>query len=357
MSIKPISGPHVITTRRVDDIMRQVIIALLPAAGFGIFLFGWPALYLCAITILSAMLFEAGCLKLKGVKAAPHLNDGSAVLTGLLVAMTLPPWAPWWIGVAGSAIAIVLGKQVYGGLGQNLFNPAMLARVTLLVSFPIEMTTWVNVSPLFTGPGILDSLAVTFSGLESHDGISGATTLGLVKTGFSQGQSLPDLLKDYSGFLALIGWERGSLGETSTVLILLGGIRLIKQGIIQWHIPLSLLATVLALSTLFHLIDSHHYLSPWVHLNSGALMLVAFFIATDYVTSPNTPLGQILFGAGCGLLIFVIRSWGGYPEGSGFAILLMNAVTPLIDHSIKPRIYGRYRNGKPTDINQTGEQP
>jgi electron transport complex protein RnfD len=351
MSIKPVSGPHLIAVRRVDDIMRKVIIALIPATAWGVLMFGWPALFLCTVTVISALLFEAFCLKLKGVAAAQYLRDGSAILTGLLVAMSLPPWAPWWIGVVGSAIAIILGKQVYGGLGQNLFNPAMLARVALLISFPIEMTTWVNVKPLLFGPGVLDSLNITFAGLGQMDGVTGATTLGAVKTGFSLNQTLPGLLYDYSGFLAFIGWERGSLGETSTLLILLGGLWLMRQGIINWHIPVSLLATIALLSGLFHLIDAQHYLGPWVHLNSGAVMLVAFFIATDYVTSPNTPLGQMIFGAGCGGLIFIIRSWGGYPEGTGFAILLMNAVTPLIDHYIRPRIYGRYRNGKPIDVN------
>jgi electron transport complex protein RnfD len=350
MKSKLISGPHVAATRRVDQIMRQVIVALLPATAFGLLLFGWPALYLLTITIVSSMLFEAFCLKLKGVAAAPYLRDGSAILTGLLVAMSLPPWAPWWIGVMGAAIAIILGKQVYGGLGQNLFNPAMLARVALLISFPIEMTTWVNVSPLFTGPGLIESFQLIFSGMETSDAITGATTLGLIKTGFSQNLLLPGVLSDYSGILAFIGWERGSLGETSGLLLLIGGVHLIRQGVIQWHIPVSLLATLLLLSTVFHMIDSTHYMSPWVQLNSGAVLLVAFFIATDYVTSPNTPLGQLVFGSGCGLLIFVIRSWGGYPEGTGFAILLMNAVTPLIDHYIRPRIYGRYRNGKPLDI-------
>ncbi|MEQ1527991.1 MAG: RnfABCDGE type electron transport complex subunit D [Methylococcales bacterium] len=350
MSSKPISGPHVAATQRVDVIMRQVIVALLPGVACGVLLFGWPALYLTAVTVASALLFEALCLKMKGVSAAPFLRDGSAILTALLVAMTLPPWAPWWIGVVGAGMAIILGKHVYGGLGQNLFNPAMLARVALLISFPIEMTTWINVTPLFTGPGIIDSLAITFSGLSDLDGVTGATTLGAVKTGFSVNQLLPGLLNDYSGTLAFLGWERGSLGETSSLLLLLGGLWLLRQGVIQWHIPASLLATLTLLSTVFHWYDSSHYLSPWVHLHSGAVMLVAFFIATDYVTSPNTPLGQLIFGAGVGLLIFVIRSWGGYPEGTGFAILLMNAVTPLIDHYIRPRIYGRYRNGKPIDI-------
>ena len=352
MSVKPISGPHVGASQRVDWIMRRVIIALLPASILNILLFGWPTLYLGLVTIASAVLFEAWCLKLKGVRVLPFLRDGSAVLTGLLVAMSLPPWAPWWIGVVGSAIAIILGKQVYGGLGQNLFNPAMLARVALLISFPIEMTTWVNVTPLFTGPGMLESFGILASGIPATDSLTGATTLGAIKTGFSQNQTVPQILADYSEFLAMIGWERGSLGETSSLLLLLGGFWLLRQGIIQWHVPASLLLTLTILATIFHGYDPDHYLSAWVHLNSGAIMLVAFFIATDYVTSPNTPLGQIIFGAGCGSLIFVIRSWGGYPEGTGFAILLMNAFTPLIDHYIRPRIYGRYRNGKPIDISQ-----
>ncbi len=349
MNIKPISSPHISSARRVDDIMRKVIFALLPALGFGIVIFGWSALFLTFVTVSSALIFEAICLKLKGAEVESYLLDGSAIVTGLLVAMTLPPYAPWWIGVVGSGLAIILGKHVYGGLGQNLFNPAMLARVALLISFPIEMTTWVDMSPLFIGKDILEGFRITFSGTEISDAMTGATTLGLVKTGFSQAQFLPDLLKDYSGFLAFIGWERGSLGETSTLLILLGGIWLMRQGVIQWFIPVSLLASITFLSTLFHLIDSTHYLSAWVHLNSGALMLVAFFIATDYVTSPNTPLGQLIFGTGCGVLVFVIRSWGGYPEGTGFAVLLMNSLSPLIDHYVRPRIYGRTRDGKPIE--------
>ena len=349
MSSKPISGPHVNAGGSVDIIMRKVILALLPATSFGILLFGWPALYLTVVTLISALLFELLCLKIKGLKPKPYLLDGSALVTGLLVAMTLPPWAPWWIGVIGSAIALMLGKHVYGGLGQNLFNPAMLARVALLISFPIEMTTWVDVKPMFSGPSLLDSFAITFAN-SIPDAMTGATTLGAVKTGFSLNLTLADLLSDYSGVLAFIGWERGSLGETSSLLILLGGVWLMRQGIIQWHIPLSLIGSILLLAIVFHWHDPHRYLNAWVHINSGAVMLVAFFIATDYVTSPNTPLGQLLFGAGCGLLIFVIRTWGGYPEGTGFAILLMNSVTPIIDHYIKPRIYGRYRNGKPLDM-------
>lgn len=350
--LKLSSGAHVGANTSVGHIMRQVMLALLPATVFGIFCFGWPALNLFLITVLSAVLFEALCLRLRGRVAKPVIMDGSAVLTGWLLAMTLPPWAPWWIGVIGSGLAIILGKQVYGGLGQNPFNPAMLARVALLISFPIEMTTWANVSPLFIShsPGLGESWHITFSGLEDIDGRTGATTLGFIKTEFSQNRLLTDILKDYSGFLNFLGWSRGSLGETSTLLLALGGVWLIRQEIIQWHIPVSLLLTMAMLASVFHLTDSQHYVSPFLQLNSGATIFVAFFIATDYVTSPNTKTGQLVFGAGCGLLIFVIRTWGSYPEGAGFAVLLMNAATPLIDHYIRPRIYGRDRKGKPLEI-------
>jgi electron transport complex protein RnfD len=332
--------------------MQQVMLALAPATAFGILCFGWPALNLFIITVASAVFFEAVCIKLRGRAAKPVILDGSAVLTGWLLAMTLPPWAPWWIGVVGSGLAIILGKQVYGGLGQNLFNPAMLARVALLISFPIEMTTWANVSPLFfpASPGLVESWHITFSGLENIDASTGATTLGFIKTEFSQNHLLTDILKNYSGFLNFIGWTRGSLAETSTLLLAVGGVWLIRQNIIQWQIPVSLLLTVALLAGVFHIMDSEHYASPLLQLNSGGLMCVAFFIATDYVTSPNTPSGQLVFGVGCGLLIFVIRTWGAYPEGAAFAVLLMNSATPLIDHYIKPRIYGRDHKGKPLEI-------
>ncbi|RIZ66535.1 MAG: RnfABCDGE type electron transport complex subunit D [Methylococcales bacterium] len=352
--LKPRSGAHVGSNTTISHIMWQVMLALMPATAFGFWCFGWPALNLFIITVCSAMIFEAFCLRLAGKIAIPILMDGSAALTGWLLAMTLPPWAPWWIGVIGSGLAIILGKHVYGGLGQNLFNPAMLARVALLISFPIEMTTWANVSPLFfsNSPGIIESWHITFSGLDNIDAHTGATTLGFIKTEFSQNKVLSNILEDISGFENFIGWQRGSLGETSTLLIGLGGIWLIRQNIIHWQISASLLVTALVLATIFHSIDSQHYISPFLHLNSGGLMLVAFFIATDYVTSPNTPTGQLIFGACCGLLIFVIRTWGAYPEGAGFAVLLMNSATPLIDYYIRPRIYGRDRNGKPLEISK-----
>ncbi|OQK15515.1 electron transporter RnfD [Methyloprofundus sedimenti] len=354
MKIKPVSGPHTQTNNQVSGIMLQVIIAIIPALAFGIYLFGWPALNLVVITLLSALIFEYFCLRLAG-KSPRVLYDYSAVLTGCLVAMTLPPWAPWWIGVVGSGIAIILGKQVYGGLGQNVFNPAMLARVALLISFPVEMTTWANVTPFFSeqAPNFVEGLEITFLGLQQMDAYTGATLLGHVKTELSQNHLLPGILRGvYTEQSSWFGFMRGSLGETSAIFLALGGLWLFFKGVISWHIPSAMLFSVWIISAIFHWWDPAHYLNPWIHISSGALICAAFFIATDYVTSPNSAAGQIVFGVSCGLLIFIIRTWGAYPEGAGFAVLLMNAMTPLIDHYIKPRIYGRNRKGMPLELKE-----
>jgi electron transport complex protein RnfD len=338
----------------VQGIMAQVMFALLPTTGFGLFMFGWPAIYLFLSTVLSAVLFEAACLKLSGKPASLFLWDGSALLTGWLLALSLPPWAPWWLGVTGAGLAIVVGKQIYGGIGQNLFNPAMLARVALLVSFPLEMTTWVQPTPLFSdhGPGLLQAFGITFGGAGGIDGFTSATVIGHAKTELSQSKTLSEAFANGQFGLAgaWLGWMPGSLGETSALLVAGGGIWLLRKQIITWHIPVSLLGTVAVLASIFYIIDSERYLGPLWHLGSGGVMLAAFFIATDYVTSPGSPRGQLIFGAGCGLLIFVIRTWGGFPEGVGFAVLLMNALTPVIDYYVRPRIYGRDYKGRPLKI-------
>lgn len=354
MKIKPVSGPHTGGNKRISSIMMQVMLALLPATVFGLYCFGWPALNLFIVTVLAAVFFEYLCLCLAG-KPSRMLRDGSAVLTGWLLAMTLPPWAPWWIGVVGAAIAIVLGKQVYGGLGQNVFNPAMLARVALLISFPLEMTTWANVTPWLSdqAPDFMFGLRMTFSGLSQADAYTGATVLGHVKTELSRQHLLPDSLDGFfSQGDAWLGSMRGSLGETSALLLALGGLWLLFRGVITWHIPFVMLFSVWMFSAIFHEWDPAHYLSPWVHLSSGGLICAVFFIATDYVTSPNSAVGQIVYAFCCGLLIFIIRTWGAYPEGAGFAVLLMNAATPLIDHYWKPRIYGRDRKGAPLEVKE-----
>jgi electron transport complex protein RnfD len=349
LPVAPLTGAD----HPVQAIMAQVVLALVPATAFGLFLFGWPALYLFSTTVLSAVLFEAVCLKLAGKPASLFLLDGSALLTGWLLALSLPPWAPWWIGVTGAGLAIIVGKQIYGGIGQNLFNPAMLARVALLVSFPLEMTTWVQPAPLFSeqAPGLLQALGITFGGA-GIDGFASATVIGHAKTELSQGKTLVEAFANGQFGLAgaWLGWIPGSLGETSALLVAVGGVWLLWKRIITWHIPVALLVTVAGLATIFHLIDGDRYLGPLWHLGAGGVMLAAFFIATDYVTSPGSPKGQLIFGAGCGLLIFVIRTWGGFPEGVGFAVLLMNALTPVIDYYVRPRIYGRDYKGKPLKL-------
>ncbi|HWP00358.1 MAG TPA: RnfABCDGE type electron transport complex subunit D [Methylococcus sp.] len=352
--LHPVSGPHTRAEVRVSYLMSRVMLALVPATLFGILAFGWPACYLLVTTITAAVLWEAACLLMAGKSPTRTVLDGSAALTGWLLALTLPPWAPWWIGVVGAGLAIVLGKQVYGGLGQNLFNPAMLARVTLLVSFPVEMTTWITPQGLFGAgsPGPVEALAITFGGAPPADGITGATFIGAVKTGFSEGQPLSATLvrEDFDFLRATLGWTRGSFGETSSLLVLVGGVYLLRKRVISWHIPVSILVTVALLATLSHALHAERFADAGFHLASGALLFAAFFIATDYVTSPSSPAGQLVYGAGIGLITFVIRTFGVYPEGAGFAVLLMNAATPLIDHYLRPRIYGRDRRGKPLEF-------
>jgi electron transport complex protein RnfD len=345
-----IGGPHVRAPSSVPRTMVLVLLASSPAAGLGLYLFGWPALNLLMVTIAAALLSETLSLWLMGKPVRSSLFDGSALLTAWLLALTLPPWAPWWIGALGGAFAILIGKQVFGGIGQNLFNPAMLARVALLISFPLEMTTWAQPHPLFAAdsPDFLTALSITFGTAPHIDGMTSATVLGYVKTGFTQGHTLSQSLTGhFAPTASLLGDTNGSLGETSALLVVLGGLVLLQQRIITWQIPLAMLAAIAALSGLFHWIDPERYGGVLFHLLSGGALLGAFFIATDPVTSPSSPRGQLLFGAGCGALTWVIRTWGGYPEGVAFAVLLMNAVTPLIDHYLRPRVYGRTRRGEP----------
>lgn len=355
--LAPIGAPHTHGGNSVQRTMLLVMLALLPATLFNLYLFGWPALNMLVLTIGFSLAFEWLSLWLAGRPARPALLDGSAVLTGWLVAAATPPWAPWWIAVLGAFVAIVVGKQVFGGLGQNVFNPAMVARVALLISFPVQMTAFTRPAPLFSdgAPGFIEGLQITFFGRseslpEGIDAFSAATPLAHLKTAFTQDQTVSEALPGhYDAVSALLGTMPGSFGETSALLLLAGGLFMIWKKIISWHIPASMLGSVALLALITSLVDPDHYPGPIYHLVSGGLMLGAFFIATDLVTSPVTRLGQILFGIGCGVLVFVIRTWTAYPEGLGFAVLLMNACTPLIDHYIRPRVYGRTRGGDPLE--------
>jgi RnfABCDGE-type electron transport complex D subunit len=335
-------SPHAHAPVSIGKVMATVLLALTPATLFGFWLYGWPAVNLWAVALIAAILGEAFVVRLQARRVRPVLMDGSGILTAWLLALSLPPYAPWWIAVLGSLFAVVIGKQVFGGLGQNVFNPAMAARVMLLISFPLEMTTWAAPSQ---APGLLESLRITFFS-QPIDGMASASLLGHVKTEFTRGIGLDQALSGYYAPLDMLwGSRTGSLGETAAVLLLIGGLFLIARRIITWHAPLAMLLGVAAPALLFNMIDGNHYAGPLMHLLSGGLMLGAFFIITDPVTSPNTATGQFIFGLSCGLLTWIIRTWGGYPEGVAFAVLLMNAATPIIDQYVKPRIYGRDRKG------------
>lgn len=352
LTVQPVASPHAHGGNSVSRTMFRVQMALLPATLFGFWLYGWPSFFLWLLTLLSCVGFEALSLKLMGVqRIKATLLDGSAVLTGWLLAMTLPPWAPWWVAVLGGFIAIVIGKQVFGGLGQNVFNPAMVARVALLVSFPLPLTLWVTPLPMtsLATPDFVTSLRIFLTSLPVPDAMTSATLLGYTKTELSRGIGLTEAIGIGPAF-SWMGVRAGSFGESAALLLMCGGLYLLITRVISWHAPLAVLAGVAIPAAIGHLVDPGRFLSVETHLLSGALILAAFFIATDYVTSPNTITGQIIFGFGIGFLTWVIRSFGGYPEGVAFAVLLMNALTPVIDRFCKPRILGRDRKGKPLDI-------
>lgn len=365
-----ISAPHLHAGTSVLRTMSLVMVALIPATVWSIGLYGWPALNGLMLALVAALATEALCLRISHRPLSPMLRDGSSLLTGWLLALTLPPWSPWWIPVIGSAFAIIVGKQVFGGLGQNPFNPAMVARVVLLISFPLQMTTWIEPHPLLQedAPGFVEGLRITFVGLPDVDGMSRATQLARLNTSANQdpgGASMPsETVSD--PWMPWLGSTAGSLGEGASLLLLLGGLLLLFTGVIRWPIPLAMLATVAILASGFHVIDPERYPDGLFHLSAGGLMLGAFFIATDPVTSPVTTAGQLVFGAGCGLLTYLIRTFGGYPEGVAFAVLMMNAATPLIDHYLRPRPFGRTWRGAPlrlslevkpasTEVNNQGE--
>lgn len=351
------SGPFAHDRSSVNRIMLQVCLALLPATLFGLYLFGWPAINLWLLTCASALATEALCLRWLG-QPQRRLLDGSALLTGWLLALSLPPWAPWWIAVGGSVFAIGIGKQLYGGIGQNLFNPAMLARVALLIAFPLQMTSWALPAPLGSAaaPGFVEGLHITFGGV-LPDGMSGATALGGLKTELTLQRSAEEILAgNFQLIPALLGSTAGSLGETSELLLLLGGLWLLLRRIIHWEIPLSMLVSVLLLGAIAHQINPDRYPGGLYHLASGGLLLGALFIATDPVTSPVSRGGRLIFGSGCGVLVYVIRTWGSFPEAVAFAVLFMNALSPLIDRYWRPRAYGRTSSGKPLAIGRQTSQ-
>lgn len=311
------TSPHIRTDDTIPKIMWTVILTLLPASLVGVYLFGLPALEVIVIAMLISMGTEALAQKIMD-KPLTYL-DGSAALTGILLALNLPPSSPWWMVVVGSVISVVVGKQIYGGLGHNPFNPALVGRVVLLVSWPVQMTTWHAPAPIASG----------------LDAVTKATPLGVLKTeGVKAIQQFH--MADF-----FVGNTGGSIGEVSVIALLLGAAYLLIKKYITLRCPLSFICTVFIFSGIFWLHDPSVYANPFFHILSGGLFIGAFFMATDYVTTPTTPKGQMLFGVGCGLLTCIIRFWGSFPEGVSFAILFMNACTPLIERYIKPTTFGK----------------
>lgn len=317
-------APHIHGRDSVVKNMRNVIIALVPAYLCSIVFFGVGALVVSAVSIISCVLFEY-LIQVYVLKKPNSVGDLSAVLTGLLLAMNLPSNLPWWMVVIGAFIAIGVGKMCFGGLGCNPFNPALVGRVFLLLSFPAAMTTW----PL---PKLLPA---TYTDAET-----GATVLSLIKEGALADAASGATVKLPTYTDMLLGNMGGSMGEVSAIALLLGFIFLLATRTITWHIPVSILATVAIFGGILYLADPSAYMDPLAQLLSGGMLLGAIFMATDYVTSPMTKRGQIIYGIGIGIICVVIRCFGSYPEGMSFAILIMNAVTPLINYYVKPKRFG-----------------
>ena len=298
------SSPHIHSPLDTQKVMGWVLAALAPAGLAGVYFFGHRAAIVMAVCVASCVLFEY--LWEKAVKKPSTVNDLSAAITGLLLAYNLPPTIPFWMAVLGSLFAMIVVKHLFGGLGCNIVNPALAARAMMLTSWPVPMTTW------------------------TIDGVSGPTPLALIKMGAAD--KLPSIQDLFIGHIG------GCIGETSSLALLIGFGILLWKDIIKWHIPVVYVATVAVLSMVFG-----RPVSPLCEVLSGGLLLGAIFMATDYVTTPVTRRGQIIFAVGCGVLATLIRTWGGYPEGVSYSILIMNLVVPLIDRATKPHIFGEVK--------------
>jgi len=340
MALFKLTPPFLSGTNRVTDHMVQLLIALIPAIIALVYYFGPGVLINIVLAITVALAAEALMLTLRQRPVKPFLTDGSAIVTALLLAIALPPLAPWWLTTVGILFAIIFAKHLYGGLGYNPFNPAMVAYVLLLISFPVEMTSWLPATSLSESPITLaNAFQIIF--FEQHplhipiDAISAATPLDMMKTQISLHQTPAQILQQptYSYF-AGEGWQ------WVNIWFAIGGLFLMYRKVISWHIPVAVIASLATISLITWLISPETTASPLFHLLSGGTMIGAFFIATDPVTAATTLKGRLIFGAGIGLLTYIIRVWGGYPDGIAFAVLLMNMLVPLIDYYTQPRVYG-----------------
>ncbi len=320
--------------------MSKVLIGLVPGIIVYAWLFGGGIMITLALATTTALLTEALMLKLRKRPVQPFLSDYSAIITGWLLALAIPPLAPWWLIVVGTAFAIIVSKQLYGGLGYNPFNPAMVGYAVLLISFPVIMTKWpAALSLAQTKLSFMDQFHYIFSTtLPSNvnlDAVTSATPLDYLKTQLKLNQSMTDIQS--APIFGVVG-SKGS--EMIALAYLAGGIFLWQQRIITWHLPIAFLGSIAAIAGLFWIIDSTQFASPLFHLFSGASMLGAFFILTDPVSGPTTPKGKLFFAAGAGLITYLVRVYGGYPDGVAFAVIFMNICVPLIDMYTQPRVFG-----------------
>jgi electron transport complex protein RnfD len=319
------ASPHTHADSTGQKLMYDVLIALIPAFIVSLYLFGVGALVVTGVAVASCVFFEYVIQKYL-FKTELTITDGSALLTGVLLAFNLPTNIPIWMVIAGSLVAIGFAKSSFGGLGFNVFNPALVGRVFLLISFPVQMTSWPT---------------AFVNNLNLADTITGATPLGIVKDGLQVGKNVGEITADLPSYSDLfLGVTGGSMGEMSVLALLIGGIYLLIKKVITWHIPVYMLLTIFLIAGIFWLVKPTSYVNPLFHILTGGAMLGAFFMATDYVTSPMTIKGMIVFAIGIGLITMVIRLFGVYPEGVSFAILIMNAFVPLINTYMKPRRFG-----------------
>ncbi|KOH44648.1 RnfABCDGE type electron transport complex subunit D [Sunxiuqinia dokdonensis] len=320
LTISP--SPHVHTSDSVNKIMYRVILALVPALAWSVFMFGFEAIRVTLLAVAACMAFEFLIQKYI-MKEVPQITDGSAALTGILLAFNVPASLPGWMIVVGALVAIGVGKLSFGGLGNNPFNPALVGRVFLLISFPVHMTSW----PV-TQHATVDALTT-------------ATPLALLKEGVNAGKPVSEVLLNLPSNLEMLyGNMSGSLGEVSALLLLLGFAYMLWKKVITWHIPTFVLGTIFVFQGALWMLNPENFVEPVFHLLSGGAMLGAIYMATDMVTSPMTVKGQLIFGVGIGVLTVLIRNFGAYPEGISFAILIMNGFVPLINAYIKPKRFG-----------------
>jgi electron transport complex protein RnfD len=318
-------SPHIHSGDSVNKIMYSVILALAPAFIWSVVVFGLDSVRVTLLAVAACMAFEWLIQKFI-LKVKPQIADGSAALTGVLLAFNVPASVPSWMLIVGSLVAIGIAKMPYGGLGNNPFNPALVGRVFMLISFPVQMTSW----PAIHSAGV--------------DAVTTATPLAILKEGIKNGQPVVEIFKDLPTNMDLfLGNMSGSLGEISVLALLIGGAFMLFRKIITWHIPVSVLVSAAVFSGIFWLIDPAKNADPLFHLMTGGLVLGAIFMATDMVTSPMNAKAQIVFGVGIGVLTILIRVWGAYPEGVSFAILIMNALVPLLNRFIKPTRFGQVK--------------